>query len=259
MPKQSKGLCKYCGKEYTKGGMLKHLAACKERKNVWNKETGKRKSGYFELVISGRYNTAYWLIIEMRDTATLEDLDRFLREIWVECCGHLSAFTINGEEYEVLPDMVDIWGGFSEPSKSMDYKLKDVFSVGMSAGYVYDFGSTTELAIKVQEYRTGVWKSDAVTILSRNNPPEILCSVCEKNKAVWILPERYYEGDPFRCDDCLRLAEEDEESENMEEDDDYYFEEFYLPVCNSPRMGVCGYEGSDCFPDVFKPDRKADK
>ena len=76
---------------------------------------------------------------------------------------------------------------------------------------------------------------------------------------MWILPERYYEGDPFRCDDCLRLAEEDEESENMEEDDDYYFEEFYLPVCNSPRMGVCGYEGSDCFPDVFKPDRKADK
>lgn len=254
MPKQSKGLCKYCGKEYTRGGMLKHLLACKERKNVLDKETGKRKSGYFELVISGKYISTYWLIIEMRDTATLKDLDIFLREIWVECCGHLSAFTINGETYEVLPDTDDIWGGFSEPSKSMDYKLKDVFSVGMSAEYEYDFGSTTELVIKVQDYRTGVWKKDAVTILSRNNSPEILCSVCGEKKAEWVLPERYYEEDPFRCDSCLKSPGEDEEGDM--EDEGYDCEEFYLPVCNSPRMGVCGYEGSDIYPDVFEPDIK---
>lgn len=30
MAKQSKGYCKYYGKEYTKGGMLRHLASCKK-------------------------------------------------------------------------------------------------------------------------------------------------------------------------------------------------------------------------------------
>ena len=34
MTKQIKGFCKYCGKEYTKSGMVKHLAACKERKTI---------------------------------------------------------------------------------------------------------------------------------------------------------------------------------------------------------------------------------
>jgi hypothetical protein len=27
-----------------------------------------------------------------------------------------------------------------------------------------------------------------------------------------------------------------------------------LRVCNSPRMGVCGYEGSEMYPDQFVPD-----
>lgn len=250
MAQQSRGLCKYCGKEYTRGGMLRHLAACKERKLVLDGQTGKRRCGYFELVICGKYDSDYWLIVEMRDTATLRDLDQFIRDIWVECCGHLSAFEINGEDYEATPDMGDFWG---EPSKSMNYKLKDVLSTGMQVGYEYDFGSTTELVIKVQGYREGVWKKDAVTILSRNHPPKILCSVCGENAAKWVLPERFYEGDAFRCEDCLKkYSEADEEPEEIEED---YFEEFYLPVCNSPRMGTCGYEGSELYPDDFEPDR----
>lgn len=34
--------------------------------------------------------------------------------------------------------------------------------------------------------------------------------------------------------------------------------EYYLPVCNSTRMGVCGYEGSEVYPDQFVPDKKKD-
>lgn len=55
MAQQTKGLCKYCGKEYTRGGMLRHLAACRERKAVLDQEDGKRKCGYFELVVYGKY------------------------------------------------------------------------------------------------------------------------------------------------------------------------------------------------------------
>lgn len=250
MAHQTRGFCKYCGKEYTRGGMLRHLAACKERKAVIEKENGKRRCGYFELVLCGKYDSDYWLIIEVRDTAALSDLDQFIRDIWVECCGHLSAFEIAGEEYESMPDTDCLWG---TPGKSMKYKLKDVLAVGMLIGYEYDFGSTTELVIKVQGYRTGVWKQEEITILSRNNPPEFVCSICGKNKAKWILPELYYRGDVFRCEECLEAGGESDAGSGDFEDED--FDEYYLPVCNSPRMGVCGYEGSECFSDRFEPDK----
>ena len=66
------------------------------------------------------------MFIEMQETATLEDLDSFLRDIWLECCGHLSAFNIYGTNYDVMPNENSFWG---EPSKSMKYKLKNLYRV----------------------------------------------------------------------------------------------------------------------------------
>lgn len=240
MGKQTKGFCKYCGKEYTRGGMIRHLTACKERKSRLESESGKRRCGYFELTLSGYENNAYWLIIEMKDTATLRDLDIFIRDIWVECCGHLSAFYIQGVQYEAYPDEDCFWG---EPSKSMNYKLKGILSEGMTLRYEYDYGAATELTIKVQDYREGVWKREKVTILSRNNPFTFLCSNCGKNKAEWVSPEGIYTGMPFWCEEC---------AEEKEKEGEYFS---LLPVCNSPRMGECGYEGSDIYPDQFEPDK----
>lgn len=253
MAKQIKGFCKYCGKEYTRGGMLRHLASCKNRKARLEAEKGKVKCGYFELVISGKYSTAYWLIVEMKDTATLEDLDIFIRNIWVECCGHLSAFEVNGVRYESNSSEDSFWG---LPAKSMNYKLKNVFSVGQTIAYEYDYGSTTDLLVKVHSYRLGVGRGDKITLLSRNNPPEILCSQCKENKAEWINPEGYYDGNPFWCEKCMEEESVAEDGEG--ESDEYYSAGFYLPICNSPRMGVCGYEGSTIYPDQFLPDEEDD-
>lgn len=257
MAETTKGLCKYCGKEFKRAGIVRHLSACKERKNVLDQEEGKRRCGYFELIISDYYNNDYWLVVEVRDTAKLSDLDKFIRDIWVECCGHLSAFTIDGQQYELIPMEVAFWG---EPAKSMNYKLKDVFSEGMVIGYEYDFGSTTELVIKVQSYRSGVWKAEPVTLLSRNEPPEILCCQCGKNPAQWVDAERYYEEDAFWCEECLQARKTEELAEELEEEEleEMYYsdDEYLLPVCNSPRMGVCAYEGSDLYPERFEPDKK---
>ncbi len=120
MAKQTKGYCKYCGKEYTRGGMLRHLAACGARKAALAEEKGKRTCGYYELVLSGKYNKAYWLIVEIREDALLEDLDRFIRDIWVECCGHLSAFQIGGTEYESHPSGDSLWGWFFPMNTILD-------------------------------------------------------------------------------------------------------------------------------------------
>ena len=42
---------------------------------------------------------AYWLDVEAGMDATLEALDSLLRHDWVECCGHLSMFTIGSMNY----------------------------------------------------------------------------------------------------------------------------------------------------------------
>lgn len=259
MAKQTRGFCKYCGKEYTKGGMLRHLTACKKRKEVLEKENSQKRCGYFQIVISGKYSNAYWLIIEISENATLKDLDGFIRDIWVECCGHLSAFMINGIEYEDSEFMGDIWDSSVE---STECKLKSVVSVGDIIAYEYDFGSTTELVLKVHSYRMGARKKEKITILSRNNPLEIICSQCGKNRADWINTYDYYGEKPFWCEECLKKSAIEEEC--GDDCDDYYDDcencdeiyEYMLPVCNSPRMGVCGYEGSRIYPDQFEPDEK---
>lgn len=247
MANQTKGFCKYCGKEYTKSGMLRHLAACKMRKVRLDEETGKTRCGYFQLVISGKYTKAYWLIIEISENTTLKEMDKFIRDIWVECCGHLSAFEINGVRYESYPNTDRFWG---PPAKSMNYRLKDIVVPGDTITYEYDFGSTTELLLNIHSYRFGERKKEKITILSRNNPLEIVCSQCEKNKAKWVDPQGFYDGTPFWCDECLHEENGDDEF------DEYYGPEYLLPVCNSPRMGVCGYEGSNVYPDQFEPDEK---
>lgn len=238
MGQRIKGKCKYCGKEYTMSYMGKHLNTCKERQKSLVNESGKRKCGYFELAVYPKYRKDYWLFIEIRETATLKDLDSFLRDIWLECCGHLSAFNIYGTSYDVVPCDDYFWG---EPAKSMNYQLKSVLETGMTIGYEYDFGSTTELVITVKNYRVGWWKKEKLVILSRNNPPVIMCDRCKKQPAVTVCPERFWDGENvFLCKNC--------ETIDVGED------EYILNVCNSPRMGVCGYNGSDLYPDQFVPD-----
>lgn len=102
------------------------------------------------------------------------------------------------------------------------------------AYYPADFGSTTDLIITVSDYRVGPWKKDKITLLARNNPIEYLCSKCGKKAARSVCPECIYDGG-FLCEDC--------------EDSHECGTEMLLPVCNSPRCGVCGYEGSDIYGD----------
>lgn len=237
MEKRIKGKCKYCGKEYTIGYMNKHFSSCPARLEQLTAESGKKKCGYFQLAIHPKYNKDYWLFIEIRDTATLKDLDTFLRDIWLECCGHLSAFYINGTSYEVMPDEDSFWG---EPAKSMNYKLNTLLEKGMTIEYEYDFGSSTDLMITAVNYRVGYWNKEKLTILSRNNPHEYACSQCGK-PATTVCTECLWNGDnPFLCDNCCETHE--------------CGQEMMLDVCNSPRMGVCGYCGSKIYPDQFTAD-----
>ena len=172
---------------------------------------------------------AYWLHIAIPGAKTLYDLDRFLRDIWLECCGHLSGFAINGVRFENQPADETLFG--RPPDQSMSAKIDKVLEPGMEFSYEYDYGSTTDLVLTVAGvFQAPLVRGDSVRLLARNLPPEFHCAGCGRpatrlaNGGGGLNPEDCY------CKDC---AEElDEEEQDMP-----------MPIVNSPRVGVCGYCG----------------
>jgi hypothetical protein len=101
------GKCKFCHGEFEKAKMTQHLKYCKERVRIEAEMAKSRKSKkfirtkLFQIVLEGRYNPQYWMHIEIPADAQLIDLDDFIRDVWVECCDHLSAFQIGEFYYEL--------------------------------------------------------------------------------------------------------------------------------------------------------------
>ncbi len=103
----TKGVCKFCNGEFDKAKMTQHLKHCKQRAAAIAVGTGdeaKQKQRLFHILAEGRYNPQYWMHLEIPASESLFTLDRFLRDIWVECCGHLSSFEIGGTSYADEPE-----------------------------------------------------------------------------------------------------------------------------------------------------------
>jgi hypothetical protein len=224
MAKQiSTGKCNLCGSTFNKQAMTNHIDSCKQKNPVSESSSGAgpRKTKTFYLIVEGQYSPEYWMHLEIPADATLEVLDGFLRQIWLECCGHLSAFTVEGKRYSVSP-MDD----FND--ETMGIKLNEVLKPGMKFFHEYDFGSTTHLALKVISEQESRIKGKSVRVLARNDPPPILCNSCGK-MATRVCTECICNGEGWLCDQC---AAEHKCGEDM-----------LLPVVNSPRVGTCGYTG----------------
>ena len=144
-------------------------------------------------------------------------MDYFLRKIWVECCGHLSAFTIEGERYAYQPlDELEESG--------MDGQLSRVLQPGTTFTDEYDYGSTTEFRMKV----VGFWDRERKGTLSscwhEMMHPKSPASNAGSNPQRKSAPIANGEGEGWLCEDC---ADEHECGSEM-----------FLPVVNSPRAGV---------------------
>jgi hypothetical protein len=275
----SKGKCVYCNREFSKQSMTNHLKACKQRiASMEAVNSGAKKSGttrIFHLVVEGQYLPMYWMHLEVPAWMTLAGLDQFLRNIWVECCGHLSAFKIGNVTYHSDAQLAaegDLDDMFSpkqsgltdeiqaqilqslpperqdafmqlvqslraeQPSyrpirrtSSMDVELGQVLQPGLKFTYEYDFGSTTELALKVIAEREGKnqGRKNAIQIMARNELPVVLCDICGEKPST-LMYQGWDNPDSWLCKDCARVTHD----MNM-----------MLPIVNSPRVGVCGYTG----------------
>jgi len=117
-----------------------------------------------------------------------------MRDIWLECCGHLSRFRIYGYDY-IFP--------YEHSSHyHSDVRIIDVMSRDTTIEYQYDFGSTTALEIDVLYTRKGADRKHIIEVLARNLMPDIKCDKCSA-KADWVSQD--YNGCfSYFCNKCIK-------------------------------------------------------
>lgn len=204
---KTRGRCLRCNKELANAGMGRHLPSC----------VGEGPALHVAVDVGPG---TWWMHLALRPTATLRDLDHFLRETWLECCGHLSVYEIEGTRFESYPD-----NEYGPRARSMAAKAALVLRPGTTFTYEYDFGSTTTLRGRVLGHIAG--GAAKVAILARNDVILWPCEHCA-GVATRICP---YCG-AVACASCPAPCS-----------CAHSFKEEHLPVVNSPRMGVCGYAG----------------
>lgn len=217
--KQSNGKCAYCGQEKIKSQITKHLAACPKRQEVIAKAESQKQNRetLYHLRVQDSWRSEFWLDLEMRGSATLKDLDAYLRAIWLECCGHLSRFSIGG------------WQGAEIAKKRT---AAEIFEPGLELIHIYDFGTSSETLIRVLETREGKpTTSRPVALMARNLMPEAECIKC-KQPAAWLCMECLIEKNLWGtlCDEHVKAHPHHNYGEPVR-------------LVNSPRLGMCGYEG----------------
>lgn len=204
-----KPICNLCDKEYTPQGIKRHINGCIEK----HYKEGKEALSY--LIIKDRYDSTFYLHIVIKNLATLEDLDEYLREVWLECCGHMSAFMDKRTEI------------------SLDKKIGSLFKTNKKLDYIYDFGSSSELIVEFVKSFKGK-QALSIKTLTRNPSISRNCDLCKKRKIVAVCSQCIgNEDEAYFCKKCMK---EHECGMDM-----------MLPFVNSPRLGVCGYGSwEDC-------------
>ncbi len=92
----TKATCLLCKAKFSDSGMTKHLKTCLEKS--FGEEKNRQSFPFFHLLIKGKYLDRYWLHLKFDIPSALGNLDRFLRNIWLECCGHLREFKYGNRE-----------------------------------------------------------------------------------------------------------------------------------------------------------------
>lgn len=241
----SAGKCLFCKKEYLKSAISRHLNTHLHEKIKDNKPG---KSFHIKVETDSYYGSSpYFLSLWINGNTFMEDIDHFLRKIWLECCGHMSAFSYPRRNAgHALTKALNLMAkgdpmafqkliSGSHGEIAMNKKTKDIFHKGDILKYEYDFGSTTHLQLTVVE-EFPVKADESIVLLSRNEPLRIMCDTCHKKPATQLCSVCFESGeeDAFFCDACAK-----KHAKECPDFEDYAA----MAVVNSPRMAVCAYAG----------------
>jgi hypothetical protein len=210
------GRCMICKEVVTKRTILNHIL-----KNHTSESGMKR----FFIMVDTPSPSPYWLALLADPDAELKKLDSLLRSVWLECCGHLSLFTIQGAEYMTTWDEAGCDKDLPDTENMYD-KMKELLRPGMKFSHEYDFGTPTELRLKIADLLL-VDSSSPVDVVGMNTKPVMICDDCGK-------PAEFH---------YVEWGEEKNLCRSCSENEEEYDERMFHPICNSPRTGVCGYEG----------------
>ena len=172
----------------------------------------------FQLHIEAMDMPDMWLDIEMRGKATFNDLDEYLKAIWLDCgCGHLSYFEKMYKRSEIY-DLYAQYGPFTNTQIKISKwdRIVDVFQDTNTKG--------------------SPLTPNPILLLAPNKPLPIECTLCDKQAAHICnnCLSHDADGEGFYCEDHVH---------NHNCDEEYAFGYMHLPVVNSPRSGMCGYCG----------------
>ncbi len=209
------GVCILCGDVLSAEDMKAHISVCIQNESDADGEEN------LLLRISDVDDADYWMYAFLKKDASLAQLDNFLRDVWVDCCGHMSVFTVGGEEY--YSSNAREMGGHS-----MNARVFKGMACGTEMLYEYDFGTPTRLKIElVDEYKAKKRQRKALQ-LARNIQPKYTCVSCGRRAE--LVESRMGESisEMAYCEVC---ASEKAQREGC----------MMLPILNSPRCGVCGY------------------
>jgi len=99
----------------------------------------------------------HWLYILVNADTTIKQLDKFLKEYWLECCGHKSV-------------MKNFMGQLKLTSIVKPENME----------YEYDMGSTS--FVDINYVATIKYKTKGITVVMHNVDNNVVCSTCHKNK-----------------------------------------------------------------------------
>jgi hypothetical protein len=196
MPKKIE--CEYCKKKFGCRIIADHYGECLINKHV-------DESGYLIRFFShGITGEVYFIYAIVGSKCNFNDIDKFLRKTWCECCNHLSQFMEFGSVDEL-----------KKTKKICTYEENDRFC------YEYDMGSTTTIYFEILKRLNGDEINNKIKILKQNDELLIKCCKCKEKAIFWI------ETIPL-CGQCSSMMNKDDS-------------EMLSDIVNSPRTGVCGY------------------
>ena len=212
------GQCRICGGVYTATGMTSHI-----KKHI---ARTKDTAGYYVIRIDAGRGNPFWMYVAAAADITFDELDQFLRSMWLDCCGHPSHFVVhNKTQHEFIPDMdVSISDVLRDRTVLAHYYDSTVLRLGVvrMCGQIYagvdDPGADERFDNVPTKYN--------ITVLALHDRVQFRCRNCRRESAT-VCAGFTMTGEGVLCMDCARLH--DHAIENMRW------------ALQSPRSGRCRY------------------
>ena len=153
------GICNVCGTIMYGSEVYDHIARCIEAaygiRASRTAAKGRRRLSLRTMHISARsLGRPHWMELGVRADATLYELDRFLRSVWLECCGHLSHFDIGGVVYSsMVPRPGDDFDfvpmdEYEEQWRHMGKAVGTAIKPATWFAHQFDYGTATDLDLR---------------------------------------------------------------------------------------------------------------